>query len=708
MSVDEFFQGGFDAFIDGNTSRSQRPTGKLGKRKRDVEIEGQDQESLHSDSDGSFGLSGEDNPMASDLTSTKQVDDSDGEEADLGMSDMEDLKKHDPEFYKFLKEEEPEAFNFNPDLAEIDELSTGDEEPTAKKQRVEESMQEDTRGNELTKEQVARWKVLLLEQHSLRAARQVVLAFRSAAHLNEDDEDLTAQRYTIDDPDVYHDLLILALSHIPPVIQHHVPVKESASGKVHFQAQGRKFKTLSNLIKSYTSSILLLLGTLSDDATLKVTISALEPLAPYLLSFRKLLKHVIKMIVSFWGRHTSSDSTRVTAFLVIRRLIVIGDYGVRESTLKAVYEGFLQSSRKTNINTVKGLNLMKNSAAELWGIDQQVGYTTAFTSIRQLAIHLRNSIVHNQNDSYKAVYNWQYVHALDFWSCVLAEHCNPLKEAETGKESALRQLIFPLVQVAIGAMRLVQSPLYFPLRFHTVRSLLRISQATDTFIPLAPFMLEVLASAEMKHPAKSTAKVQPLDFALNYKAPKIQLRTRLYQEGIGEQVIELLSEFFYFHSKSIAFPELALPVIVMLKRWLKITRKAKSGHINKKVESNMLTLVQKMEDNTKFIEQKRAKVEFAPRNRTQVESFLRDFSLENTPLGAYVETQRTLRMQRAKDEEDAREAENRRKKQVEKDKKTEDNTSDFEDDADLDDLDNEDRMPSDVDMEYEDDEDDEA
>ncbi len=54
---------------------------------------------------------------------------------------------------------------------------------------------------------------------------------------------------------------------------------------------------------------------------------------------------------------------------------------------------------------------MKNSAAELWGIDQTIGYTTAFGFLRQLAIHLRNSIAHNQNDSFKKVYNWQYVHS---------------------------------------------------------------------------------------------------------------------------------------------------------------------------------------------------------------------------------------------------------------------------------------------------------
>jgi hypothetical protein len=35
------------------------------------------------------------------------------------------------------------------------------------------------------------------------------------------------------------------------------------------------------------------------------------------------------------------------------------------------------------------------------------------------------------------------------------------------------------------------------------------------------------------------------------------LRSRTYQDGVGEQVAELLSEFFVLWSKHIAFPELS-------------------------------------------------------------------------------------------------------------------------------------------------------
>ena len=617
--------------------------------------------------------------MEHDIIGCLRADDSEEDSADedVGMSKsaMDALAKDDPEFYEFLKENDPEALDFdeNQDLKEIDELSASEDEQPKKKRKKskkaaeeeEDSDDEFTQSNELTKDMVAKWKASMTEKHSLRAARQVVLAFRSAAHLNEADEE-NNQRYTISNPEAFHDILVVALKHIPEVLQHHVPVKESAAGKVYVPTDSKKFKTLSILIRSYTASILHLLSTLSDDATLKLTISALTPLLPYMLSFRKVLKNLIKTVVHFWSQSSSSEATRITAFLVLRRLVVIGDKGVREAVLKVTYQGLIQGSRSTNVNTIQGINLMKNSAAELWGIDQGIGYTTAFTFIRQLAIHLRNSIAHNQNDSYRAVYNWQYVHSLDFWSCVLSEHCSPLKEAEAGKESQLKLLIYPLVQVTLGAMRLIPTSVYFPLRFQLTRSLLRLSRATGTYIPLASALLEVLNSAEMKKPPKATT-LKALDFNVAYRAPKSYLRTRVYQDGVGDQIVELLSEYFVLWSTNIAFPEFSLPVIIMLKRWLKEVRGNKGGgNKNGKLASNVMLLVQKLEANGKFIEEKRARVDFAPKNRTQVDAFLKDFDWEKTPVGAFVVVQRKIRTEKQKMLDEARKEDERKRKEDEK------------------------------------------
>ena len=57
-------------------------------------------------------------------------------------------------------------------------------------------------------------------------------------------------------------------------------------------------------------------------------------------------------------------------------------------------------------------------------------------------------------EAYKQVYNWQYVHCVDFWAIVVGRACSRETLLERGgQESELKPLIYPLVQVALGAAR---------------------------------------------------------------------------------------------------------------------------------------------------------------------------------------------------------------------------------------------------------------
>ena len=83
--------------------------------------------------------------------------------------------------------------------------------------------------------------------------------------------------------------------------------------------------------------------------------------------------------------------------------------------------------------------------------------------------------------SLQAVYNWQFVHCLDLWSHMLGHVTH----------ESLRPLVYPLVQVMVGAIHLQSSARHYPLRLHIVRTLIELSQATATFVPVAPYLLEV-------------------------------------------------------------------------------------------------------------------------------------------------------------------------------------------------------------------------
>jgi nucleolar complex protein 2 len=399
----------------------------------------------------------------------------------------------------------------------------------------------------------------------------------------------------------------------------------------------KQFQTLSPLLKSHSQSMMYLLPLLTDSATQKLLLNSTLALVPYFLSFRKFLKTFLKTIIEVWS--TSLDeATRITAFLVVRKAAVIGDDGIKEGCLKALYAGFVKASRQTSAHTIQGINMMKNSAAEVFGLQgmDKVGYQTGFGYIRQLAVHLRNRITNNSKESYKTVYNWQYVHSLDFWSRVLAMHCDGLAEAQAGKESLLRPLIYPLVQVTLGTIRLIPTASYFPLRFFLTRSLLRLSMSTGAYIPLAPIIFEVLASTEVKKKAKPST-LKPLDFYASIRAPKSYLKTRVYQDGLAEQVVELLSEFYVLYAKSLAFPELAIPAIVILKRFIKKSK-------NAKFNSALHLFVAKLDANSKFVLQKRAAVDFAPGMKDGAEhGFMKEVEWEYTPLGDYVVSQRKVR-----------------------------------------------------------------
>lgn len=680
MNVDDFFAGAFD-IADPKNSKGKKAqkrdvSPKIGKRKRvDDSAKDNDEEAESADEEAAS-----DSEEQSDASSVGDFEEHKGQ--------LESLKEKDPEFYKYLKENDAELLDFDDhgDLAEVDELSETEEGPAKKKKKSKGSESEAMKDNIVTMSEVKKWQKSLQEQNSMRALRQVVLAFRSAAYVNDADNQDT--KYTISDPDVYHQVLITALEMVPKVLAHHLPVKETAGGRIKVAAESQKFKTLSPLIKSHTSSVHQLLTNLSDASTLKLTLASIEPMLPYLLQFRKVLKVIVKMVVSIWSDNTNSEAVRVTGFLIMRRLMKIGDAGIREAVLKATYEGVVKGSRNTKVHTLAGVNLTKNSAAEIWGIDQNISYTTGFSFIRQLAIHLRSSITNKTKDSYKTIYNWQYVHSLDFWSRVLSQHCNALVEAEAGKQSALRPLIYPVVQITLGAMRLIPTPQYFPLRFQLARALLRISRATGTYIPLAPALMEVLNSTEMRKPPKSST-LRPLDFNTSIRAAKSYLRTRVYQDGVGEQVVELLSEFFVLWTKHIAFPELALPIVVMLKRWLKEAGSRSGGNKNSKINHLVLLLVQKVELNSRWIEERRAKVNFAPKDRADVESFLKETEWENTPLGAFVKTQRKLREEKAAILERGRQDEEKQR-QRERDNVDEDALSEMESEDDSDEIEDED------------------
>ncbi|KAK6340311.1 Nucleolar Complex 2 protein [Orbilia blumenaviensis] len=637
MSVEQFFQGGFE--VPSQPAKKEKKE-KSGKRKRGEETE----EAVGGQGSGSD-------------------EEHEGDTIEGHKDQLAALAEKDPEFFKYLQENDSELLDFKmaeqDDLSAISDLEENEEEEAPSKKGKKGKAEDDEKSKIVKKSQIEQWEKSLKEQHSLRATREVVLAFRAAAHVGEAEE--KNFKYSIANPDVYHDLLVLALKRIPEVLNHHLPVKELPSGKIRISTDSTKFKTLTTLLKSHSSSLLHLLSNLTDSSTTKLVLNSTLGLIPYLLSFRRFLRDFVKQVVEIWSSPSTEDSARVTAYLVLRKLIVIGDSTLQEACLKAAYNGLLKGCRGTTTHTLPSINLMKNGGIDLFGVDEELSYMLGFGYIRQLAVHLRNSITNNSKESYKQVYNWQYVHSLDFWSRVLATHCDGLKQAEKGKQSPLHPLIYPLVQVTLGAARLIPTAQYFPLRLHLVRSLIRLSRHTGVYIPLASIILEMLTSNEMKKPPKAST-LKPLDFATIIRVPKSYLRTRVLQDGVGDQIVEVLSEYFVLWATSVAFPELIVPPVIIVRKYLKKASAPGTGNKNVRFNNALAGLITRLESNAKWIEEKRRDVNFGPGRMDEVMGFSKGLEWEKSPLGVYVVTQRSVREERRKNLEEAKKEEEKREK----------------------------------------------
>lgn len=187
MSMDQFFQGGFQ-LPELKKKGTTKP--KTGKRKRTTGEE----------KDEAAPPSGDESATGSD-----SGDDMEGHKEQLAA-----LAEKDPEFYKYLKDNDAELLDFaeDADLAEIDALSASEEDEEEdkttrkKKQKSKKEVQpesDDEGTNEVTKKLVEKWRSSMEKASSLRAMKEVVLAFRSAAHLNDDSG--KQYKYTITDPD---------------------------------------------------------------------------------------------------------------------------------------------------------------------------------------------------------------------------------------------------------------------------------------------------------------------------------------------------------------------------------------------------------------------------------------------------------------------------------------------------------------------------
>lgn len=509
-------------------------------------------------------------------------------------------------------ENNQEFLNYLNDEAPLDiEPSTFDKEE-------EEDYEEEEVFGEITKEMIKAWKKSLEKEKSLKSLKRALSGFRAFSASNS------------------NDLILLALNTLPSAIHHHIPPGKGTS-KTQISIDNKKFKALTPALKTFASALSTQLRDSDEEEVITAIYKILHTFLPYFLPLRKQIKVSIEAVVQLSFSQNSKLCQESFGFL---KSAVEEHSSILDLILKSSHNAILKSSQKPTIETMDKLNSQMDSAVALFTINPTVSFELGFQYVRQLALHLRSSITNKSPEAYKTIYNWQFVNSLDFWSRVVSAQCEVNKEALSGKASPMRELIYPLVQVTLGTIRLIPTPQYFPLRFYLLRSLLRLAQAASVYIPLLPLITEVLSASFISKVPKLN-DLPALDFEHTIRASKAYLGTKVYQDGVCDEFIDLTGEFFFQHSCSIAFPELTAPAIILFEKFSKRSK-------NTRFNTQLLRLAEKLEQNSKFIQQKRNSINFSPAHKAEAAVFLKGHAKEKTPLGSFVLSQRQSRAEKVR------------------------------------------------------------
>ncbi|KAJ3120153.1 Nucleolar Complex 2 protein [Physocladia obscura] len=545
----------------------------------------------------------------------------------------------DPEFFKFLQENDEDLLNFGEGDDDNDnDMSDGEdlEKIMRGEQQNDNEDDDDSSGHpiEITNKMLASWKSSLVNKKSLKAAKKVILALRAVVSEGETDTENEVRHYIVGSQKFANAITVLALKNISGIFNHYLPVKVN-KGKTSLPTNSKNWAKISPLVKSFLKTLLRVMGQASDEVMLRFIMREAEKCALYFACFDRYAKDLLKQLLTMWT--STTPETRITCFLTIRRLAITCPNPYLDYAIKSTYQSYNVASRETNLHTWSSIGFMANCFVELIGLDVAAGYRFGFIFLRSLASSLRNAITSKSTNAFNKVYSWQFVNALRLWTRVLTHFCEPGTSAESAGGKTLRPLIYPLVQIILGTMRLKPSAKYLPLRFQCAHMIIDICKKTSVFIPLASHLFELFDTAELRATSGKPSTHKPLNFLLTLKAPAQILGTRTYQTGIVDELVQLLTEYYDCFALSIAFPELVVPAVVQLRRWVKRSRNVNA---NKQVQS----LVESLELNAKFIEGKRtAIVDFAPKDEAKVTAFLADVDETASPLRRHAIARRKMR-----------------------------------------------------------------
>lgn len=586
---------------------------------------------------------------AKDKPAKEPTSDSDDSE-DEGVKDVLSEKSHkqalgnlkstDPELFKFLEQNDRKLLNFGEEADDSEAEADSDNDDKVHKPSdqldvaSDESDYEPEDGeglqrkeNTITLKLLKEWQQgLQADDVSIEVIRNVIKAFNSALISVAGDIN-NHGHYIVEGSAIFNGIIQLCVLHLEKAIRKYLKL----TGKSNFKEiqKCKRFSKVKNILRSYLTDLTKLLETISSTNVLSVVLKHLHQISSVLTAFTTIVKPVLKRLIQIWS--TGEESIRIVAFLCILKITRNQQDFFLNQVLKSMYMEYVRNSKFVSPNTLPAINFMRRSLTELFLLDLNVAYHHVFLFIRQLAIHLRNAILLQKKEHFQQIYNWQYMNSLKLWGDVLATVAMNVSTTgaptKTDNKSKLQALIYPLVSIINGVIKLKSSAHYFPLRFHCVKILIDLSRSTKVFIPILPYILEVLNSNTFNQQHKKLA-MKPISFTTILRIQKGHLDENSFRDEVVEQVFGLTLECLLNECTSIAFPDLVVPHMMALNQFVRTTKN--SNHAKK-----LKQLVEKINEQSNYIDTRRNKINFSLNDINYIKSWEINQRTGQTPLEVF-------------------------------------------------------------------------
>lgn len=561
--------------------------------------------------------------------------DSDHSESNLNPEHKKSLIKlqdTDPDFYKYMKENDKNLLDFETSdddddddnsLVDLDDAYISEENLEIASYDSDLSLEEtESNSKKITMQLLKTWQQEIQTDKSIDTIKCVIEAFHTALNIVAVSSDTTTQ-YKIEGSATFNGVVQLCIMHLPDAFKRILKL-DAESQKPY---KSKKFEKIQKVLKLYLSDLIKLLQSiaLSNSAILTVLLKHLRQMLPYFQSFSSLIKSLFKILLKLWS--SGEETVPVIAFLNILHIATSKEF-ILEELLKTMYEKYVHTVKFISLNILPRINFMRQSLLEIYLLDHNISYSHAFLHIRQLAIDLKNAVTLKNKKNLQAVYNWQYINSLRFWTELMTK---------SKDKSMLRSLLYPLVQIIIGTIKINPTAQYYPLRFYCLEMLITISKETGTFIPILPFLLEILESYDFNKRHKTVMmKMKPISFDCILKISKSQFIENDFKDGIIETIYHLILEHAASESHKIYFPELYTPCIIQLKEFLE---KCHVAMYCKK----MKLLLNMIEENRKHIETERSKATINLKSMAEITNWENRTKTDGTAIAKFYSSYVKLR-----------------------------------------------------------------